>query len=96
MDNKFLRTEGLIGKDGLEKLKNSKVAVFGIGGVGSYSLEALARSGVGTIYIYDNPCSVNGMSSPYFSSALARFAFMVASSSQCTRTGLLLIENSFS
>ncbi|MBR4073025.1 MAG: tRNA threonylcarbamoyladenosine dehydratase, partial [Clostridia bacterium] len=39
---------------GLEKLKNSKVAVFGIGGVGSYSLEALARSGVGTIYIYDN------------------------------------------
>ena len=54
MDNKFLRTEGLIGKDGLEKLKNSKVAVFGIGGVGSYSLEALARSGVGTIYIYDN------------------------------------------
>ena len=41
-------------------------------------------------------CSVNGMSSPYFSCAFARFAFMVASSSQCTRTGLFLIENSFS
>ncbi len=44
----------LIGKENLEKLKNSRVAVFGIGGVGSYTVEALARSGVGTLELIDN------------------------------------------
>ena len=47
MDEKFLRTEMLIGKEGMEKLKNAKVAVFGLGGVGSFVCEGLARSGVG-------------------------------------------------
>ena len=45
MDEKFLRTEMLIGKEGMEKLKNAKVAVFGLGGVGSFVCEGLARSG---------------------------------------------------
>lgn len=54
MKEEFLRTGSIIGEDGIEKLCNSTVAVFGIGGVGSYALEALVRSGVGTIYIYDN------------------------------------------
>lgn len=53
MLNQFSRTELLIGKDGVEKLQNSKVAVFGIGGVGSYVVEALARAGVGHIIIVD-------------------------------------------
>lgn len=44
----------LIGKDALEKLANSRVAVFGIGGVGGYAAEALVRSGLGTIDIIDN------------------------------------------
>src|SRR5471030_137714 len=48
------RTELLIGKDGLDKLKNSKVIVFGVGGVGSYTIEALARSGVGELIIVDD------------------------------------------
>ena len=48
------RTELLIGKDGLEKLKNSKVIVFGVGGVGSYTIEALARAGVGELIIVDD------------------------------------------
>lgn len=48
------RTELLIGKDGLEKLKNSKVVVFGVGGVGSYTIEALARAGVGELIIVDD------------------------------------------
>lgn len=48
------RTELLIGKDGLDKLKNSKVVVFGVGGVGSYTIEALARSGVGELIIIDD------------------------------------------
>ena len=50
----FSRTESLIGKEALEKLKNSRVAVFGVGGVGSYVVEALARSGVGALDLIDN------------------------------------------
>ena len=48
------RTENLIGKEAVEKLQNARVAVFGIGGVGGYVVEALARSGVGAIDLIDN------------------------------------------
>ncbi|OOM81852.1 tRNA threonylcarbamoyladenosine dehydratase [Clostridium puniceum] len=48
------RTELLIGKDGLDKLTNSKVVIFGVGGVGSYTIEALARAGVGELTIIDD------------------------------------------
>ena len=51
---RFSRTENLIGKKAVEKLKNSRVAVFGVGGVGGYCLEALARSGVGAIDVIDS------------------------------------------
>lgn len=54
MANQFSRTELLIGKEAVDKLKHSRVAVFGIGGVGSYTVEALARSGVGTLDLIDN------------------------------------------
>jgi len=54
MLNQFSRTELLFGKEGMEKLKNARVAVFGIGGVGGYTVEALARSGVGSIDIIDD------------------------------------------
>lgn len=54
MENQFSRTELLLGKAGVEKLKNSKVAVFGVGGVGSFTVEALARAGIGTFYLYDD------------------------------------------
>ncbi len=53
MKNQFSRTELLIGKDGIEKLKNAKVAVYGIGGVGSYTVEGLARAGVGHLVLID-------------------------------------------
>lgn len=53
MINQFSRSELLIGESGLNKLKVSRVAVFGIGGVGGYTAEALVRSGVGTIDIID-------------------------------------------
>lgn len=52
--NQFTRTELLLGKEAMEILAGSKVAVFGIGGVGGYTVEALVRSGVGTIDIVDN------------------------------------------
>ena len=50
MQSQFSRMEPLIGQDGLYKLKNAKVAIFGIGGVGSFTIEALARAGVRTFY----------------------------------------------
>ena len=54
MSNQFARTEMLIGKEALEKLFVSRVAVFGVGGVGGYVVEALARVGVGNIDLIDN------------------------------------------
>ncbi|MCR4881190.1 MAG: tRNA threonylcarbamoyladenosine dehydratase [bacterium] len=54
MLNQFSRTEILIGQEAIEKLRKSSVAIFGIGGVGGYALEALVRSGVGKIDIIDN------------------------------------------
>lgn len=53
MSNEFIRTELLIGKDGLNVLKNSRVAVFGLGGVGGCVVEALARGGIGALDIID-------------------------------------------
>lgn len=52
-ENQFSRTLLLIGEPGLEKLKNAKVAVFGLGGVGSYVVEALVRSGVQNFVLVD-------------------------------------------
>lgn len=54
MLTQFSRTELLLGKDSMEKLKNSRVAVFGIGGVGGYVCEALVRSGVGAFDLIDD------------------------------------------
>lgn len=54
MEEQFSRTEMLIGKDGLSRLKQARVAVFGVGGVGGYVVEALARSGVGAFDLIDN------------------------------------------
>lgn len=49
----FSRTERLIGKDALRKLQNSNIIIFGLGGVGSYTAEALARSGIGKMTVVD-------------------------------------------
>lgn len=54
MVNQYSRTELLIGKEGLERLRRSSVMVFGVGGVGSHCIEALARSGVGRLILIDN------------------------------------------
>jgi tRNA A37 threonylcarbamoyladenosine dehydratase len=57
------RTKLLLGEDGLAKLASARIAVFGVGGVGSYAVEALARAGVGRLYLVDNdtvaPSNIN-------------------------------------
>lgn len=52
--NQFSRTELLFGEEAMQRLKESRVAIFGIGGVGGYTAEALARSGVGTLDLFDD------------------------------------------
>ncbi len=54
MDEIFCRTEAMLGTEAMKKLKNSRVALFGLGGVGSAAFEALVRSGVGTIDVFDH------------------------------------------
>ena len=53
MDNQFTRTEKLIGKENVEKLHTKKVAIFGLGGVGSFVMEGLARAGIGNFILVD-------------------------------------------
>ena len=54
MKEQFLRTEMLLGTAAIEKLQKARVAVFGLGGVGGYTVEALARSGIGALDLIDN------------------------------------------
>ena len=54
MLNQFSRTQLIFGEEAMEKLADSRVAVFGIGGVGGYTVEALARSGVGELDLIDD------------------------------------------
>ena len=54
MLNQCSRTQLLFGKEAMERLYNARVAVFGVGGVGGYTVEALARSGIGTLDLIDD------------------------------------------
>lgn len=54
MSDQFIRTRLLVGDEPLERLKNAKVAVFGVGGVGGYAVEALVRSGINTLHLFDD------------------------------------------
>ena len=54
MAGEFVRTELLIGREGLETLENASILVFGVGGVGSHCIEALARCGVGRLILADS------------------------------------------
>ena len=54
MEERFSRTALIIGEEALEKLRSSRVAIFGVGGVGSFAAEAIARMGVGSITLVDN------------------------------------------
>ena len=62
----FIRTAQILGEDGFQKLQNASAAVFGLGGVGSHCAEALARSGVGKLFLIDSdivaPSNINRQS----------------------------------
>lgn len=66
MNETFIRTAQLLGDQGFSRLSSSVVAVFGLGGVGSHCAEALARSGVGTLFLIDSdtlaPSNINRQS----------------------------------
>ena len=57
MSRAFARTELLLGEEAMRRLQNARVAVFGVGGVGGYVVEALARSGVGALDLISSPCA---------------------------------------
>ena len=63
MEGIFDRTRIVLGDDAIDKLKRSHVAIFGVGGVGGYAIEAIVRSGVGEVTIVDNdtvsPSNIN-------------------------------------
>lgn len=71
MIHEYSRTELLIGREGMNRLKNASVMVFGVGGVGSHCIEALARSGVGKLILIDNDTvsltNINRQSIAYYS-----------------------------
>ncbi len=54
MSERFMRTEAIFGKEAMQKLKNAKILIFGIGGVGGFVMDALVRSGIGTLGLVDN------------------------------------------
>ena len=54
MHEQFFRTQMILGQDAMERLRNARVAVFGLGGVGGYTVEALARGGIGNLDLIDN------------------------------------------
>ena len=54
MSDQFIRTRLLVGDDPIDRLAAAKIAVFGIGGVGGFCVEALARAGVGALHLYDD------------------------------------------
>ena len=54
MENQFTRTEMMLGREAVSRLSSARVAVFGVGGVGGFTVEALARAGVGELHLFDS------------------------------------------
>ena len=81
MQESFMRTAAILGEQALERLARSRVAVFGLGGVGGYVVEALARSGVGELHLIDNDkVSVSNLNRQIFAltSTVGRYKTQVA------------------
>ena len=94
MDHQFLRTQMLLGEDAMAALHRSHVAVFGLGGVGSYAVEALARSGVGELTLIDDdavsPTNLNRQLEALHSTIGQRKTDAVAARCRDINRGILL------
>ena len=94
MDHQFLRTQMLLGEDAMAALHRSHVAVFGLGGVGSYAVEALARSGVGELTLIDDdavsPTNLNRQLGALHSTIGQRKTDAVAARCRDINPGILL------
>ena len=94
MDHQFLRTQMLLGEDAMAALQRSHVAVFGLGGVGSYAVEALARSGVGELTLIDDdavsPTNLNRQLEALHSTIGQRKTDAVAARCRDINPGILL------
>lgn len=94
MDHQFLRTQMLLGEDAMAALHHSHVAVFGLGGVGSYAVEALARSGVGELTLIDDdavsPTNLNRQLEALHSTIGQRKTDAVAARCRDINPGILL------
>ena len=94
MDHQFLRTQMLLGEDAMAALHRSHVAVFGLGGVGSYAVEALARSGVGELTLIDDdavsPTNLNRQLEALHSTIGQRKTDAVAARCRDINPGILL------
>ena len=94
MDHQFLRTQMLLGEDAMAALRRSHVAVFGLGGVGSYAVEALARSGVGELTLIDDdavsPTNLNRQLEALHSTIGQRKTDAVAARCRDINPGILL------
>ena len=66
MPKEFARTELIFGREAMQTLARSRVAVFGVGGVGGYVVEALARSGIGALDLIDTAPAASATRSPPF------------------------------
>ena len=81
MLNELSRTQLLLGPEAMEKLAHSRVAVFGIGGVGGYTVEALARSGIGALDLIEalRCTKTRSLLSTSFKLLFRRFLFVISS-----------------
>ena len=92
MEEQFSRTAMLLGEDGIARLKKARVAVFGLGGVGGYVVEALARSGIGQLDLIDKDTDLEHVNDKVRLCAMVKQLAAEAKELPCSKAGNPLCE----